>query len=196
MIYAAADFILRPLVLAFLLLTAAALGLAWHGTFSRSGGGHTAPRRMLGWDEDDRATVVTFRGAITAPAQETYVPQALPECAGPHPALDHHAPAAVTVTDDPPAGRHEAPRVHPFRPGDEPYCGKCGTAGHWRGSESCADRRIDETLIRRREDRVTAAMNADLKAAGLKVYDSEDDALKSIFTRAMAMSVRAIEAKP
>jgi hypothetical protein len=102
-------------------------------------------------------------------------------------------PPAVTVTDDPP-GRHAQPRVHAFTPGDVPYCGNCGQAGHWRGEANCADRRVDEMLARRRDGRATERINASLAEGGFKIHDDNDAAVESMFTRAMAMSVRAIEA--
>ncbi len=90
-------------------------------------------------------------------------------------------PAAVTVTDDPPAGRHEASRAHPFTPGGDPYCGKCGKAGHWRGGQSCADAVVDELITRRRDDHVTAAIAGHLSAEGFRSHSiTPDEILDSI----------------
>ncbi len=86
-------------------------------------------------------------------------------------------PPAVTVTDDPPAGRHEAPAAHPFTSGGEPYCGKCGKAGHWRGGQSCADAVVDELITRRRDDHVTAAITAHLEEAGFRGHGGNTDAM-------------------
>ncbi len=86
-------------------------------------------------------------------------------------------PPAVTVTDDPPAGRHEAPRVHAFTPGGDPYCGLCGKAGHWRGERSCADAVVDELLARRRDDHVTAAITAHLADAGFRGHGGDTSAM-------------------
>ncbi|SRR6266496_890687 len=102
-------------------------------------------------------------------------------------------PAAVEVADDPPAGRHEAPRVHAFTPGGDPYCGKCGKAGHWRGGQSCADAVVDELITRRRDGHVAAAIADHLADAGFKIHESNDAAVESMWTRAMGLGVAAIE---
>jgi hypothetical protein len=104
-------------------------------------------------------------------------------------------PPAVTVTDEP-AGKHAQPRVHAFKPGGEPYCSKCGASGHWRGDESCADAVVTELIERRRETNVRDAIAGHLEAEGFRYHDDNEDAVLSIFTRAMALTVRAIEAKP
>ncbi len=93
------------------------------------------------------------------------------------PDVVRNGPAAVMVTDDPPAGRHEAPRVHAFTPGGDPYCGKCGKAGHWRGGQSCADAVVDELITRRRDDHVTAAITAHLADAGFRGHGGDTGAM-------------------
>src|SRR6266498_4501205 len=75
------------------------------------------------------------------------------------------------------AGRHEAPRVHAFTPGGDPYCGLCGKAGHWRGERSCADAVVDELLARRRDDHVTAAITAHLADAGFRGHGGDTSAM-------------------
>jgi len=99
-------------------------------------------------------------------------------------------PAAVVVTGDPP-GRHERPRAYQVTA--EPYCSRCGTRGHWRGGQGCEDAVVGELLARRRDGHVAAAIAGHLEAAGLKVHASEDEALESMWTRAMGKAVAAIE---
>jgi hypothetical protein len=186
MIYAAADFILRPMVLAFLLLTAAALGLAWHGTFSRSGGGHTAPRRALDWpgletvpapapDVREETLVSAGHNANWEPDYGTGTINVIR-----HPGIaEIHDLPIVTVTDDP-AGKHAQPRIHAFMPGMEPYCGNCGQSGHWRGDESCADAVVTELVTRHRDGKVAAAIAASLEAEGFRYHATTDGFLDSI----------------
>jgi hypothetical protein len=105
-------------------------------------------------------------------------------------------PPAVVVTDDP-AGRHARPRVHAFTPGQEPepYCGQCGREGHWRGDPECGgDAMVTELITRRREDRAADAIAAHLTGAGFKVHDSNEDAVKSMWTRAMGLAIADVEA--
>jgi hypothetical protein len=103
-------------------------------------------------------------------------------------------PPAVVVTDNPPKGRHEAPRAYPFLSGAEPYCSRCGKAGHWRGDEPCPDKSIDELITRRRDGHVADAIAAHLTGAGFKVHDNNETAVESMFTRAMARAIADVEA--
>jgi len=83
--------------------------------------------------------------------------------------------------------------VHAFTPGGDPYCGKCGKAGHWRGGQSCADAVVDELITRRRDGHVAAAIADHLADAGFKIHESNDAAVESMWTRAMGLGVAAIE---
>jgi len=67
--------------------------------------------------------------------------------------------------------------VHAFTPGGDPYCGKCGKAGHWRGGQSCADAVVDELITRRRDDHVTAAITAHLADAGFRGHGGDTGAM-------------------
>jgi hypothetical protein len=98
--------------------------------------------------------------------------------------------AAVIVTGDPP-GRHERPRAYQVTA--EPYCSRCGTSGHWRSGQGCEDAVVGELLARRRDGHVAAAVAGHLEAAGLKAYGSEEEALESMWTRAMGNAVAAVE---
>jgi hypothetical protein len=214
MIYAAAAWIMQPLVWLPAIAVAGGLFTWWladRGFFDPRQGIHAASRdlgRDPGIDDSEDYTAVlaaleVAETLVSAGHSANWEPNTL------GPVLDAkraelapvftangipgYEPAVVTVTDDP-GGRHAQPRVHAFRPGPEPYCGRCGTAGHWRGDESCADAVVDELLERRRETRARDAIAADLEAAGFRYHDDTDDAVKSMFTRAMAMTVRAIEA--
>ena len=87
-----------------------------------------------------------------------------------------HQPV-VEVTDSPPRGRHELARAHPFTRGGEPYCGKCGKAGHWRGGQSCADAVVDELITRRRDDHVTEMITGHLADAGFRGHGGDTGAM-------------------
>jgi len=190
---------LTPWRFAALLALAAALTLIRHairrGTFDPHEGAHAAPRRDLGWPELEQwagpqLALSAAETLVSDGHSATWAPrfQAQPtevidydawNAAAEHAAryAPHPLPPAVTVTDDPPAGRHEAPRVHPFTPGGDPYCGKCGKAGHWRGDEPCPDRRVDELITRRRDGHVTAAITAHLEDAGFRAHGGDTAAM-------------------
>jgi hypothetical protein len=105
-------------------------------------------------------------------------------------------PPAVVVTDDPP-GRHARPRIHAFTPGKppEPYCSRCGSYGHWTGESPCqGDAVVTELITRRRDGHVADAIASHLTGAGFKVHDSTDEAVESMFTRAMARAIADVEA--
>ena len=91
------------------------------------------------------------------------------------------ATVRALVYDDPVPGReYDEPldvRHHAPQPGMRPYCSRCGRYGHWTG-EQCPP--------------AAAAIAGHLRAAGLKVHDSNDDAVNSIVMRALN-GPRAIE---
>lgn len=94
-------------------------------------------------------------------------------------------PAVQALVYDDPVRGHEYDaeldvRHHDPQPPSvaQPYCSRCGRHGHWTGEECPA---------------AAAAIAGHLRAAGLKVYASEDDALESMWTKAMGRAVAAIE---
>lgn len=99
----------------------------------------------------------------------------------------------VTVTDDP-AGRHARPRAYLVHAEPPPYCSTCGSDEHWTDGHSGPDPLVTQMVADRAASRAQQAIDDDLRAAGLKVYDSEDDALKSMWTRAMGLAIADVEA--
>jgi hypothetical protein len=84
----------------------------------------------------------------------------------------------VTVTDNPPAGKHEKPRAYQFQSGERPYCGNCGTAGHWRGDPQCTgDIVVDDLIARRRDGTVALAIAGYVAEAGYRSHGGDTDAM-------------------
>jgi hypothetical protein len=101
----------------------------------------------------------------------------------------------VTVTDNPPLGKHEKPRTYLVHRDPEPYCVRCGSGEHWTQDHAGPDPLVTQMVADRAASRAQQAIDDDLRAAGLKVYDGgEDDALKSMWTRAMGLAIADVEA--